>query len=108
LKRFVDLVLRDLLPALHAFYEPIDFVALLRKCGVSLVSFAGFALRSLRGLLQIGDHLGVGLTSSITPRNSDEPARTGVDSANASVPATNIAERFFIELNRLLNISTGE
>jgi hypothetical protein len=52
LKRFVHLVLRDLLSALHALHQlMIDRVALSRKVGVVLVSFASSALRGLRGLL---------------------------------------------------------
>ena len=46
-----DLLLSDLLPALHALHELIDFVALLREGWVVLISFAGLALRGLGGTL---------------------------------------------------------
>jgi hypothetical protein len=71
LKRFVNLLLIDLLPALQARHDLIDLVALLPKGGVVLVSIASFALRRVRSLLQIGDRLCVGLCGWITPRNSD-------------------------------------
>jgi hypothetical protein len=61
LKRFVNLLLIDLLPALHARHDLFDLVALLPKGGVILVTLARFALRSIRGLLQIGDRLCVRL-----------------------------------------------
>jgi hypothetical protein len=46
MKRFVHLLLRNLLPALQALLDLRDFVGLLRESGVVLVSVAGFALRS--------------------------------------------------------------
>jgi len=51
LKRLVNLLLRDLLTALHAQHELIDFVALLPEGRVVLISFAGFALHGLGGML---------------------------------------------------------
>jgi hypothetical protein len=71
LKRFVNLLLIDLLPALHARHDLFDLVALLPKGGVILVTLARFALRSIRGLLQIGDRLCVRLGGRVTSRNSD-------------------------------------
>ena len=44
LKRFVHLVLRNLLSALQASLNLSDFVGLPRESGVILVSLAGFAL----------------------------------------------------------------
>ena len=51
MKRLVNLLLSDLLAALHAPHELIDFVALLREGWVVLISFAGLALRGLGGTL---------------------------------------------------------
>jgi hypothetical protein len=51
LQRLFNLLLRDLLTALHELHELIDFVALLREGRVVPISFTGVPLRSLRGLL---------------------------------------------------------
>src|SRR5260370_12223150 len=69
LQRGVDLCLIDLLSALHAADQRIDLVALLAKGEVVLVSGARFTLRRLRGLLQVGNRLRVGL-SGVGPGNS--------------------------------------
>ncbi|MFZ2060795.1 MAG: hypothetical protein WAU82_07270 [Candidatus Binatus sp.] len=71
MKRFVNLLLIDLLPVLYARYDLFDLVALLPKGRVILVAVARFALRRLRSLLQIGDRLHIGLGDWITSRNSN-------------------------------------
>ena len=107
LKRFVNLVLGHLLPALHALHEGIDFEALLRKGGVVLVSFASFALRGVRGLLQLGYRLGVGLSCGAIPRKfrriRPEPAST---ESKPPFRPQKMLKVSSLDSNLLFNIST--